>query len=156
MIFYDPSAVIAYSVLIILIALGVIGFRYAQRKTGANRMFLRVGSFVVVAGGLLITAAWRLGAALTSFSPPIYSPDHKYALRVADENIDSRGVTRVYLYSDHGLVVKQVFQGRWKSAKAEDIHWLSNSEVSILYEYSSDKYVCASTSEVRVSAQRKF
>ena len=156
MVFLDPSAIIACSVLVFLVALGVIGFCFARRKTGLIRLLFRIGSIVILAGCLVVTAAWRLGAALAAYSVPIYSPDHKHAFRVEEENIDSRGVTRVYLYSDHGLVVNRVFEGIWRSTKVEDIHWLTNSEASILYEYSTEKYLCASTRDVKVSVQRRF
>jgi hypothetical protein len=153
MLILDPAAVIAYGVLFVLVILAAVGFRFAGRKTGVVRLILRIVAVTVFIAGLLVTVAFRMGSDLSSFSSPIYSPDHKHALRIEDVKMEPGPRTTVYLYSNHGFLIDRVFYGTLGSVTAKDIHWLDNSSVLITYGPPSAKQFCASTAQVRVSAE---
>jgi hypothetical protein len=153
MIFIDYSVVFAYTVLLVFVALGVIGIRLAIRKPGLIRILLCLVSILILVAGWVIFASFKLGYAQTSFSPPIYSPDHMHAIRIEDDKMDPGSRTTVYLYSGHGFTVSRVFYGTLGSVKTEDVHWQSNSAVLITYEYPNAKQFCASTREVTVSVE---
>jgi uncharacterized membrane protein len=143
MVFLDYTLVIAYVVLLVFVAVGVIGFRFAIRKRGVARAFLCVVSILTLVAGWVIFESFKFGYAQVSFSSPVFSPDRKHAIRIEDDGIDSKVPTTLYLYSNHGFIVDRVFQGTWKAVKATDVRWLSNSEVLISYGHSSEKYSCA-------------
>jgi hypothetical protein len=154
MIFIDYAEIIAYCILCVFVAIAVLGIRIASRKGRSILILSWLFLIVVLFGGWVTLASYRLGkAATTSISPPTYSPDHRHALRIEDDKIDSGARTTVYLYSGHGFIVSRVFYGTLGSVKAEDLHWLSNSEVLISYAHPSDKQFCKSTQQVKVSVE---
>jgi hypothetical protein len=155
MIFLEYSLAIAYVVLLVFLALGVIGFRFAIQKRGVLRAFLCLVSILALVAGGVIFGSFKFGYAQVGFSSPVFSPDRKHAIRIEDDGIDSKASTTVYLYSNHGFIVDRVFQGTWKAVKVTDVRWLSNSEVLIIYGKSSQKYYCASTREVGVSVDQR-
>lgn len=152
MIFLDPSEIFAYGVLAIFMVLGVAGFWIASRFKGFVALALRVVSVVLIIGGIVVTAAARAGSSDTSYSAPIYSPDHKHAIRIEDDRLPNNGRTIVYLYSSGSLIPIQVFFGTQGAVTSEDIHWVSASALQITYK-SGEKLSCASSREVAVTVE---
>ena len=85
-----------------------------------------------------------------TYSEPVYSPNRKMAARIVEYNASGLGGANdtVKLFGAHGLSSDVVFFGEFKSVKAENIRWKSDSELEIPYE--GTPYQCTSTHRVKV------
>ena len=142
--------------LISLLVTGVAiwGFRHSSRfpqrlmRVGVQLVCLPAGLLGSL-GVLLLVAA--LGC--ESRSVPIYSPSGELAARIewVDEGATG-GSTTVELYSAHGFRRSVIFwAGEWKSVEPADIHWASDSELTISFH--GQAHNCASTAAVRVNCR---
>lgn len=85
-------------------------------------------------------------------SVPLYSTDHRHAVRIYDYDAGAvGGDTGVYLYSHLGLWSEDIFEGNWKAAK--DVRWINNHELLIKFEPSYGPPVCKDGSEVKVRCE---
>jgi hypothetical protein len=92
-----------------------------------------------------------------AYSAPIYSPNRKMAARIVEYNASGLGGAddTVKLFTAHGFSSDVVFFGKFRSVKAQNIRWKSDSELEISYE--GTPYQCTSTRLVKVlcfSAER--
>jgi hypothetical protein len=85
-----------------------------------------------------------------TYSEPVYSPDRKMAARIVEYNASGLGGAEdtVKVFTAHGLSSDVVFFGEFRSVKAQNIRWKSDSELEISYE--GTPYQCRSTRLVRV------
>jgi hypothetical protein len=109
---YWEIAIIGLPISILL--LGVWLFRSVKLKRALLRLPVQIVSVQMLSGSslLLLTYGWVGGFDKTTASPPLYSPDHRRAVRTIDWDYGALGGnTGVRVYSHHGLLVKEVFYG---------------------------------------------
>jgi hypothetical protein len=155
---FNLYEIVVFSFFLALIGLGIWGFRFVRGKKRGVRLTVRAISITLTAVSTLtafsLSFATLQRQVLTSVSAPIYSPDHKHALRIEDFGDRTGSNTHVYLYSHFGFNVNAVFSGSWKSVRPEDISWINDSEISITYRDSKLPYSCASAQHVKVYMRR--
>ena len=85
-----------------------------------------------------------------TYSEPVYSPDRKMAARIVEYNASGLGGAEdtVKVFTAHGLSSDVVFFGEFRSVKAQNIRWKSDSELEISYE--GTPHQCTSTRRVKV------
>jgi hypothetical protein len=150
MLFVEWWPVILHCVFLLLIGAAILAFRSVLGKKVWFRLTVQLLSVLVVLGSLFsLLFYWRMPNPWT-YSAPIYSPNHKMAVRVAEYNASGFGGadTSVELFDCHGLFSKVVFLGEWKSVETSNIRWKSDSELEVLYQ--GTPYRCTSTPRVMV------
>lgn len=85
-----------------------------------------------------------------TYSEPVYSPNRKMAARIIEYNASGFGGAddTVKLFTAHGFSSDVVFFGEFKSVRAHNLRWKSDSELEISYE--GTPYQCTSTRRVKV------
>jgi len=137
----------------VLICAGAAAFFFGGRG-GQNRPREVARSLAAPIGVLaLLFVLLNIGAAgCQSYSIPIYSPDHQSAVRVRVANIGGPGgSTDVELFTARGFKTYSVFRGGWKTVEADDVKWVSDSE--LLVRYSGMMFGCESTDDVKVHCE---
>jgi hypothetical protein len=151
MFFVEWWLVIRACALLIVISGLIVAFR-SVRKKRAWPLRLPVQFLSVLLGACIVVLVLFVLALPNpnSYSAPLYSPNHKMAVRVANYDAGPLGGanTSVELFSDGGLVSRIVFFGEWRSVEAENLRWIGDSEVEVKYVGSATR--CASTQRVIV------
>jgi hypothetical protein len=136
--------------LLLLIVTAVCLIIWCARK---QRWFVRFP--IQLLSGLFLFALLFLVVLVSSlpgntYSEPVYSPSRKMAARIVEYNASGLGGAddTVRLFTAHGFRSDVVFLGEFKSVKAQNIRWKSNSELEISYE--GTPYQCTSTRGVKV------
>ena len=85
-----------------------------------------------------------------TYSEPVYSPNRKMAARIGEYNASGLGGAddTVKVFTAHGFSSDVVFFGEFKSVRAQNIQWKSDSELEISYDGTA--YQCTSTRRVKV------
>ena len=149
MIFIEWWAIGRLCLLLLIVATASLIIWSVRKK----RWFVRFPIQLVL--GLLVFALLFLVALVsalpgTAYSQPVYSPNKKIAARIVEYNASGLGGAEdiVKLFTSHGLRSDVVFFGEFKSVKAQNILWSSDSELEISYE--GTPYQCTSTRLVKV------
>ena len=135
-------------VLLILAILGV-SFWSVRKK----RWFVRIP--VQLVSGSALCAFILLFSVVSSlpgntYSPPVYSPNKKMAVRIIEYNASGLGGAddTVELFTAHGFKSNVVFWGEFGSVEAQNIRWKSDSELEVGYKGTTHQ--CTSTRRVVV------
>jgi hypothetical protein len=85
-----------------------------------------------------------------TYSEPVYSPNRKMAARIIEYDASGLGGAddTVELFTAHGFRSDVVFFGGFKSVRAQNLRWKSDSELEISYE--GTPFHCTSTRRVKV------
>jgi hypothetical protein len=156
MLFIDYDIILTYAVCIGITVLG-LGI-YRSMKT-VRSIYLRLSarflaSGLVAFGSLLLLFFAGCGGPGGANSNPIFSPDHRYAVRVSDFDYGATGGdTSVSVFGDYGFRNATVLYGPWKIVRAKDIRWKSNSEVLIQFQPNTayDPPNCKNLGSVKVT-----
>ena len=160
MIFPNYGTLGRLAICIAPIVFGVLLYRLVRSNRPSVKVPARaLGILLCLCGGLLSLLYGCMSAfSATEYSSALYSPNHRYAIRV--ENWDAGalgGITSVILYSRFGLITKTIFSGEYAQTDKATIRWLNNSEVSI--DYYIDPYessrppFCEGTGTITVSCR---
>lgn len=159
MVFIDYEALTVFAIPISVILLGVWGY-FAVRRKGSSLSWLlvRIASVGISSLGCFLLLLIGCAHAVTDTinSAPIYSADHKHAVRVSDFDYGAvGGDTSVILFSSHGFSNRTVLAGGWKIVEAQDIHWTANSELLVEYPTDTgyDPPVCNSFADIKVTCR---
>ena len=137
------------------ILLGVWVFAAVRLQKVLVRLPVRFGAVVLVVFGLVAGLFFGLGSLSNSNSAPIYSPDHKHAIRVEDLDYGATGGdTLVLLYSAHGFLMDVIFSGEWKVVEAKDVQWFGNTAARIKYRASPFKASCQGARGISVRCEQ--
>jgi hypothetical protein len=149
MIFFNWEIIGVYAVLLaILLASGGV-IRAARKWRKSLRVTATILSWPFAVLAILLLGLEFLVSGCETNAPPMYSPDHLKAARVeTDDEGATGGNSQVVIFSNHGFTSAEVYWGEWKSVDAQDINWISNSELQITHD--EPMYVCKSTSTVVV------
>lgn len=154
MIFLEWRRILTYCVLLLLIFSSIWAFRLVRTKHLLVRIPVRILSLAVFGLASLMTLSIVSCEFSNTRSTPIYSPDHRRALRIYDYDAGATGGgTEVLLFSDYGLRSETVFDGNWKAAEPKGVHWVNDHEVEILYEPSYSPPRCMSIEYVTIRCQ---
>ncbi len=153
MIFPDYYALRIYVICLALLACGVWMFRAGARKAFRFQFLLWLLAFLFIAIGSLFTILAIISPGKDTRSAPIYSPDHKHAIRITVLDLGGTGGgTFVDLYSFHGLIENRIADGEWKSLGPEDVKWIGNAQLFISFrKESGPPYWCKSAQSIEVS-----
>lgn len=159
MIFIDYRLILLFAVPVILLALSVWGNAFVGRgKDSLVRSLARIA--MIGLGSLSSLALLIIGCETiwtsTTNSNPIFSPDHKSAVRVIVDDAGALGGdTAVDVYTNHGFKNGTILAGDWKIVEAKDIHWLSNTEILIEYDATSGSHQpdCKRFNDIHVICQ---
>lgn len=157
MIFLDYGKIGEYAIILGMLVAGTWAFRCVRSKRKSIRVAVRVVSIAVIGLSSLLTVILLMLESFgsTTWSPPIYSPDHKRAIRIADYDEGALGGdTAVELYSNRGLLSETVFYGSWDTVKPEDVHWDDNSNVTISYAVDARDADCSGSKSIQVHCER--
>lgn len=137
MLFINYPLILLFAVPAMLIALSIWGYSAMRDRRGSSVWLL---ARIAAVGGMLLSSClllfigWGMLWTVTSCSKPIFSPDHKRAARVTDEDAGALGGdTAVKIFTNYGFYNGTILTGDWKIVEAKDIHWLNNSELLITY-----------------------
>jgi hypothetical protein len=120
-----------------------------RRKRRLLRLPVQILSVPVALLGLLFVILNYAATGCRSYSNPIYSPDHKSAVRIMVADVGALGgSTDVELFTLHGFNTYTIFSGGSAAVKAEDVHWVSSSELVV--QYFGTQYGGQDTSAVKV------
>ncbi|MFL6302582.1 MAG: hypothetical protein ACJ72H_03490 [Candidatus Sulfotelmatobacter sp.] len=149
MIFIEWWAVERLCLLLLIVATASLSIWSVRKKRWFVRfpiqLLLGVSLFALLA---LVTLVLTLRG--NTYSEPIYSPSRKMAARIVEYDASGLGGAddTVKLFTAHGFSSDVVFFGEFKSVKAQNIRWKSDSELEISYE--GTQYQCTSTRRVKV------
>jgi hypothetical protein len=154
MVFVNYVMLIVLASSIVLMAASIWAFRFVKGRRPRLRIPIRCVATFAVAFCSLTTGLFTISDLTTISSSATYSPDRQHALRVdyADSGALG-GVTFVELYWNHGLCSSVIFSQEGRTVRAENLRWISNSEVLVPYSvYSPDRrpQVCRGSSQVKV------
>ncbi len=146
-------AVEPFVICIAMFLLFLLAFRLVRRRNRWLRWPVRIVSVPAMGLAVLATMLVALASGCQTNSELRYSPRGDKAIRV--EELDGGAVggdTAVFLYTDIGLRRQRLYSDSWKSVEAKDVHWTSESQVTIAY-YSgySEPVECSSTTAVTVT-----
>lgn len=144
------------TVALLMISAGIIGLSKVKNQT---RSLARVGIRLIcipLTGlgtlvGLLLLLVTTSGC--EKRSSPIYSPSGHVAVRVYDfDEGATGGGTSVEMFWARGFRQATVFTGPWKAVEPGDIHWVSDSEMTLSYRADApgDQYYCTSAAVVKI------
>jgi hypothetical protein len=151
MIFPNYFVLCEYAVCVAFLAIGAWIFRVSRNKPDQVQTALRILSVMLLAAGWLVALLHFASAGNDSYSPPIYSPDRKHAIRIDQWNRGPvSGGNWVVLYSFHGLIVDRIAHGEWKSLGPESVKWAGNSEIAITWKDFRTPYWCESAQTIVV------
>jgi hypothetical protein len=154
MIFPEWRRILIYCVLFVLIFSSIWAFRLVRTRHLVVRIPVRIVSLAVFGLASLLTLSIVSCEFSNTRSTPIYSPDHRHALRIYDYDAGATGgSTEVLLFSHYGLLSNAVFEGNWKAAEPKGVHWVNDREVEILYEPSYGPPSCMSTGQVTIRCE---
>lgn len=140
---------------LLVVTASILGLRHAgliERRI--TRWSLRLLCIPMCLLGTLFTVFLLAGLGCESHSAPVYSPSGKEAARV--ESIDggaTGGNTSVEIFWMHGFGQANVFTGDWYAVGAQDIRWLSDSDLVISYDGLTGS--CYSTTHIKITCIRK-
>lgn len=145
-------------ILLLLIGIGIVGFRLARKKKSFVQIPVRFLSVCLVLSGVLASLLIAFVSLLpgNEYSVPVYSPNGKMAARIVDYNASGLGGadSSVELFSYRGFKSNVVFSGEWKSVEAANLRWANDSELEISYEGKVQR--CTSANNVRVRCIGRF
>ena len=149
MIFIEWWVVERLCLLLFIVATASLGIWSVRKKRWFVRfpiqLLLGVSLFALLA---MVTLVSTLPG--NTYSEPIYSPSRKMAARIVEYDASGLGGAddTVKLFTAHGFSSDVVFFGEFKSVKAQNIRWKSDSALEISYE--GTPYQCTSTRRVKV------
>jgi len=135
--------------LLLIVATATLTIWFVRKKRWFVRfpiqLFLGLSLF-----GLLFLVAVVSTLPGNTYSEPVYSPNRKMAARIVEYNASGLGGAddSVKVFTAHGFSSDVVFFGQFKSVRAQNIRWKSDSELDISYE--GTPYQCTSTRRVKV------
>jgi hypothetical protein len=149
MIFVEWWAIERVCLLLLIAAAVGLGIWSVRKKNWSVRFPIQL-LLGLLLFALLFLVMLVSGLPGNTYSEPVYSPNGKMAVRIAEYNASGLGGAddTVKLFTDHGFRSDAVFLGEFKSVKAQNIRWKSDSELEIFYE--GTPYQCTSTRRVRV------
>lgn len=156
MIFINYRFTLVLLTPLFLILLGGWIYQLMRRKTNSGAwLAARVVAIGIMSLGglLLLMVGCAAGFNKTINYAPVYSNDHRYAARVSDFDGGALGGnTEVTLFTDGGFRNKDVLYGGWKIVEAQDVHWISNSELLIEYPTDTgwDPPACSNFKDIKV------
>lgn len=149
MIFIEWWVVARLCLLLLIVATASLSIWSVRKK----RWFVRFPIQLLLGLSLLallflVTIVWTLPG--NTYSDPVYSPNRKMAARIVEYNASGLGGAddTVKVFTAHGFSSDVVFFGEFKSVRAPNIRWKSDSELEISYEGAS--YQCTNTRRVKV------
>ena len=149
MIFIEWWVVARLCESLLIVAAASLGIWSVRKK----RWFVRSPIQLLLGASLFAflaieTIVWTLPG--NTYSEPIYSPSRKTAARIVEYDASGLGGAddTIEVFGDHGFSSDAVFFGDFKSVRAQNIRWKSDSELEISYE--GTPYSCTSTRRVKV------
>jgi hypothetical protein len=147
MVFIEWWLVRRFAVSLLMILAAGLCFRNSEKWQLPD--WLRALSVPVGVLGVLFLFANIAALGVQSFSQPVYSPSGKSAARIRVAGVGNiGGGTEVELFTAHGFASVTIFSGGLDAIKREDIHWLTDTYLTL--EYSGSMIHCDSTNEVMV------
>lgn len=154
MLFINWWLVGEFTLALLMIAGGVIGLRKARNQpVRLARVAIRLVCVPLMGlgtlAGLLLFLITVSGCERSS--APIYSPSGRIAVRVY--NLDggaTDGSTSVDMFWAKGFRRTNIFTGPWGAVEPSDIHWISDSEMTISTDVTAHQYYCGSTAVVKI------
>lgn len=149
MIFIEWWAVARLCLLLLIVSTASLGI-WAVRK---KRWFIRFPiQFLLAVSLFALLAIETLVSALpgNTYSEPVYSPNRKMAARIVEYDASGLGGAddTVEVFAAHGFSSDAVFFGEFKSVRAQNIRWKSDSELEISYQ--GALHNCTSSRRVKV------
>jgi hypothetical protein len=121
-----------------VVAATVLVFWLARKRLlvpQALHGLLRSLTWPLAVFALLFVATNLLAMGCQTYTAPLYSPDHKMAVRVRSADEGWLGEwSHVELFRDHGLRHVLIFRGPWQSVDASSLRWINNSMLEIDYQ----------------------
>lgn len=156
MIFMNYRAMLFFFVCLGLLSLGVrLCLSLNEKRSTLGTSFRVLAAVSVMGLSCLSFLLFGCGMLMNTSSNPIFSPDHRYAIRLTDSDQGATGgSTSVEVFWSHGLRSETIFTGREKQVEAKDIRWLNNSTILLPYYLPTGAYppeTCKGFSEVKVS-----
>jgi hypothetical protein len=119
---------------LMLIALGAFAFWLVRRKGPWPRLTIRTISIGIALVGVLVVLFWLSSIGYRTYSVPIYSPNGKIAARIRTGGTGGIGSANIVeLWSLHGFKEDVVFNVGWGGIEPQDIRWINDSELMIIY-----------------------
>jgi hypothetical protein len=154
MIFLNYVLLVVFATCVVLVAASIWAFRFVRTRRPLSRISVRCLAALVVACCIFTAGLSTISALTTITSSPIYSPDGKHALRVDYADAGALGgVTFVMLYANHGFQSNVIFSQEGRTVRAENLRWVSDSEILVPYSIYSPYYrpqVCAGPARIKV------
>ena len=149
MLFVEWWAIKVFCIGLLMVAVATFSFWFVGKKGSLVRLPVRF-----LAGLCGATGLWVILVVVTNsdvYSEPIYSPNHRMAVRIHHHNPGELGGPThdsVKLFSAYGFKSTVVFSGDWESVETSDLRWKSDSELEIYHRGAARR--CTSTRPVRV------
>jgi hypothetical protein len=154
MFFIEWWVVRRFAILLALLAVSCVAIWLVRKQRRSLRIATAVLGSPIAVLATLFLGLQALAVGCLSYSEPVYSPDHRQAARVrTDDEGAIGGNSHVELFSKHGFSSTEVYWGEWRSVNAEDIRWLSDTELEIMHD--GRMYECQSFSTVKVHCTPK-
>ena len=149
MIFIEWWVVERFCLLLLVVATASLGIWFVRKKRPMVRfpiqLVLAVCLFALVAMVAFVTTLPG-----NTYSEPIYSPSRKMAARIVEYDASGLGDgdDTVKVFTAHGFRSDVVFFGEFRSVRAQNIRWKSDSELEISYDRTPSQ--CTDTNRVKV------
>jgi hypothetical protein len=139
--------------LAILVALPAACLWMARRKRFGIRMMIGLVCTPFVGCGILLFCLEVSPMGKTTYSKPIFSPDHRMAARIVEgDDGATGGSSTVVVYSKHGLRQQIVASGPWQAILDGDVRWVSPTGLETRYR--RPLVSCTDATEVSVHCIR--
>lgn len=124
------------SIFLLMTIGGIVMFRFVRDKARPVRLLVRSLALVFVVSGVVCLGSFLyflMWPNPNTYSSPMYSPNRKMAARIWDYDLSGFGGadSSVELFATHGLRVKVVFHGDFRSI--DDVRWFDDRRLLVRY-----------------------
>jgi len=135
MLFIEWGLVGRVCLCLAVVAGTMVFFWLARKLPEAVHGLLRYISWPLAVFALLFVALNVVAMGCQTYTAPLYSPDHKMAVRVRSADEGWLGEwSHVELFRNHGLEQALIFRGPWQSVDASSLRWINNTQIEIEYQ----------------------
>jgi len=121
-----------------VVATTLLVFWLARRRvqlSEARHGLLHSLSWPVAVLAILFVALNLVAIGCQTYTAPVYSPDHKMAIRVRSADEGWLGEwSHVELFRSHGFEQALIFRGPWQSVDASSLRWVNDTQIEIDYQ----------------------
>lgn len=152
MLFIEWGVVGRISLCLAVAVVTILVFRAGRKRLVrplVAQEVLRSLSWPLAVFALLFLVLNGLAIGCQTYTAPLYSPDHKMAIRVRSADEGWLGEwSHVELFADHGIRSALIFRGPWQSVDASSLRWINNTQIEI--DYQDDVFLCGHARGVSV------